>query len=451
MTFSFSDRNRDDVYDENDPTFAAPERHIASYINKRTVEDALATTWHDFAAQAEMAQIEVKRYGAPRSETTSALSYLSDTITLLEQRLTQATLPAGTLLPVEQKGELSLNGQRYSYAKGTAEQARFMQALRGGLASLPEYARDRVRLADDEWLSKHSDSSKAMTQASDVTGGFLAAPEFSADLLRAMQNASPVRQVATVKLTGGTGALVPVRSGIQTASRVAESATRVSTSDDLSFKLDQVPVHEMYTLTQISRAMLADSHYALDQELVSGAAAAFGLLEGSEFIKGTGNGEFLGLNSASNIPAANLVACADGSGHLVTPDDILKLVYKSMGAQYIPGARLLMNPKMLGTLRALKATSGNTFLAPVMDSPGTFMGIPVTLVPDLADNATPAANNVVAYFIHPLAYAVVVREDMVVQRLVERFADIGQVGYSIYSRTGGQIVLPEAVARLTTA
>jgi HK97 family phage major capsid protein len=86
-----------------------------------------------------------------------------------------------------------------------------------------------------------------------------------------------------------------------------------------------------------------------------------------------------------------------------------------------------------------------------MDSPGTFMGIPVTLVPDLADNATPAAGNVVAYFIHPLAYAVVVREDVVVQRLVERFADIGQIGFSIYSRTGGQLVLPEAVARLTTA
>jgi HK97 family phage major capsid protein len=447
MTFSQSDRDFDDVYDENDPTFSAPARHMAGYINKRAVEDALATTWHDFAAQAEMAQAEAKRYGEVRQETTNALSYLGDTITLLEQRLTQALAPAGTLFPVEHKGELTLNGERYTYAKGTAANARFMQVLRGGLASLPDYARDRVRLADDQWLDEH----KAMTLANDTTGGFLAAPEFSADLVRAMQNASPVRQVATVRLTGGTGALVPVRSGIQTASRVSESATRVSTSGDETFKLDTVPVHEMYTFSLISRANLADSQYDLAAELVNGASQAFGLLEGSEFITGDGNGKFLGLNAASNTPAANLVACADSSGHLVTPEDILKLVYKSMGAQYIPGARLLLNPKLLGTLRAVKASSGNTFMAPVMDTPGTFMGIPVTLIPDLEDNTTPAASHIVAYFMNPLAYRVVVREEVVVQRLVERFADTGGIGFMVYSRTGGQLVLPDAVARLTTA
>ena len=225
----------------------------------------------------------------------------------------------------------------------------------------------------------------------------------------------------------------------------------MATSGDETFKLEQVSVHEMYAFTKVSRANLADSHFPLDQELASGAAAAFALLEGTEFITGNGVGCMLGLNSATNIPAANLVACADSSGHLVTTDDILKLVYKSMGAQYIAGGRLLLNPKMLGTLRALRATSGNGYLAPVVDSPNTFLGIPVTLMPDLADNATPAASNVVAYFLNPLAYAVVVRQDVVVQRAVEMYAEQGMVGFYLYTRTGGQLVLPEAVARLTTA
>lgn len=417
--------------------------------NDITVE--LKRAWSQMTHLAQRASDEAARTsdGEASQETKNALAQVNDLITLLEAQLSRVETPAGTLTPrFETLGELVLNGQSYQYLKNTPEHARFIKALRVGLGGMPEGPmRDSVKMADDEWMQSH----KAMNETDSTLGGYLASPEFSADILRAMQTASPVRQVVTLHPSGGLGMMQPVRAGIQTAARTGETATRVATSGDMSFKLEQVPVHEMYTFTKVSRADLADSHFPLDAELVSGAAAAFALLEGTEFISGNGTGCMLGLNSASNIPAANLVACADSSGHLVATDDIIKLCYKSIAAPYIAGGRLLLHPTLLGTLRALRATSGNTYLAPVMDSPNTFMGIPVTLIPDLATNSTPAQGNVVAYFLNPMAYALVVRTDITVQRAVENYAEQGMTGFYIYTRTGGQIVLPEAVARLTVA
>ncbi len=419
-------------------------------IDPDDLTNDLKRAWHELERLAVRDKSEAERdsSGQMTTETKNALGEVNDRISVLEAQLARASAPAGTLAPrYELLGELTLNGVTYQYQKQTPEHLRFVRALRGGLASIPEPMRDSIPMADDAWMQSH----KAMTQADDTTGGYGASPEFANDILRAMQNASPVRQVVTVHTTGGRGFLQPVRTGIQTAVRVGETATRVITSGDMTFKLEQVPFHEMYAFTKISRANLADSQYPLDAELVSGAAASFALLEGTEFITGDGNGKFMGLNNAGNIPAANLITCGDSSGHLVATDDIIKLCYKSIAAPYIAGARLLVNPKMLGTLRALKAASGTSYLAPVMVSPNTFMGIPVSLMPDLADNATPAAGNVVAYFLNPLAYAVVVRQDVVVQRAVQQYAEQGFVGYYIFSRTGGQVVLGDAVARLTTA
>jgi HK97 family phage major capsid protein len=416
--------------------------------NDITIE--LKRAWSQMTHLAERASREAERAsdGEASQETKNALTEVNDRITLLEAQVERAQTPAGTLAPrFDMTGELTLNGQTYQYAKQTPEHLRFVRALRVGLAGMPDAQRDSIKLADDDWTQAH----KAMSEADGTLGGYAASNEFSADILRLMQNASPIRQVVTVHPIGGTGMMQPVRAGIQTASRVSETGTRVATSGDMTFRLEQVSVHEMMAFTKVSRADLADSHFPLDAELASGAAAAFALLEGTEFITGNGVGCMLGLNNASNIPAANLVTCADSSGHLVATDDIIKLCYKSIAAPYIAGGRLLLHPTLLGTLRALRATSGNTYLAPVMDSPNTFMGIPVTLIPDLATNATPAAGNIVAYFLNPMAYAVVVRQDIVVQRAVEMYAEQGLVGFYIYTRTGGQIVLPEAVARLTTA
>jgi HK97 family phage major capsid protein len=88
---------------------------------------------------------------------------------------------------------------------------------------------------------------------------------------------------------------------------------------------------------------------------------------------------------------------------------------------------------------------------PVTDYPGTLAGIPVSLMPDMPDNATPAAGKNVVYLLHPQAYRLVVHQDITVVRLAEKYADTGQIGFMVFQRTGGQVVDPRGVARLVTA
>lgn len=343
-----------------------------------------------------------------------------------------------------------LNGALYEYETGTAEHLRFVRALRTGMRGMSDAERSRVKLASEDALTEQM---KAMSQADDTTGGYLSSSEFANDILRQMVDASPVRRVARVVLMGanvGPSELIPVRAGVQTAKRISEVATRVQTTADLAFRFEDVPTHEMYADTAVSRFLLSDSRYPLDAELRGAFVSAASLLEGKEFVSGTGHGEMQGLDVAT-LPTANVINCADSSGHLVGIDDLFKLLYQSLKAVYLPGATLLLNPKLLGTLRMLKASSGNTYLAPVQDTPGTFLGIPYALLPDMPDNATPAAGRAVAYLLHPLAYTVVVRQELVVQRLTEVYAEQGKVAFYIWQRTGGQVVAPEAVARLVTA
>src|SRR6185437_910284 len=137
------------------------------------------------------------------------------------------------------------NGERFIYEKNTAEHRTFVRALRYGIQNLPEAEHDSIKLVDAEDLQAIK-AMKAMSLANDTTGGYAASNEFASDILRAMQNISPVRSVVRVVPTGGTGLYQPIRTGIQTAQRVRETADRSANNTNLAFKLAGIPVHEMF-------------------------------------------------------------------------------------------------------------------------------------------------------------------------------------------------------------
>src|SRR5689334_5718470 len=299
-------------------------------LSPREIRQQMLATYQEFQAVSETAQEEIKASwdGTPRIESRVALELLNERLDRLLAALDKTTAaPDGAIIPAsagEMKGEVEINGERFFYEKGTAEHRTFVRALRYGIEHLPEAEHDRIKLVDAEDLQAIK-AMKAMTLANDTTGGYAASNEFASDILRAMQNISPVRSVVrVVPISGGTGLNQPIRSGIQTAVRVRETEDRTANASDLAFKLAGVPVHEMMASTVISRALLADSKYPLDAELADAASRAFALLEGTEFIKGDGVGEMMGMDSTT-LPTANVLACADSSGHLVAPDDILKL------------------------------------------------------------------------------------------------------------------------------
>lgn len=394
--------------------------------------DDLNTLWAEYVKAAEQADHEAKD-GGMSALTTHKLDRVHTALLAIEQELAQAH--------ETQQQQTSATMSERSLAD------RFFERwLRKGAKGINDFDFKHLRWADpQQW--------KAMSLTGLDGSGLLASPEFAGEMLRQMVAVSPARQVARVTPLRAGSEVVPVRTTVQTAERVSETGTRMTVgtdSDDLTFAGKQLAAYEMKTYTEVSRWVLQDSAYDVAAEIRDGASRAFAKLEGKEFISGTGNGEMLGLDNTS-LAAGNVVNCADSTGHTVSVDDVNKLLYQTLAADYLPDARLLINPKLLGTLRVLKAVSGNTYLAPVMDTPGTFLGQPYTLMPDLPDNGTPAANKNVLYLINPAAYRIVVRQDIVLVRINELASQINRVGFYVFARTNGHPVLPEALARLVTA
>jgi HK97 family phage major capsid protein len=395
--------------------------------------------WAEFQHLSEQAQAESRKRGEPFAETSVALDGLSAQMDRLEAALARQVEP-GQLVPAEM-GEVKLNGMTYRYERHTAEGARFGKLLRGGMRGMTPAQMSRVKLAE------LSEQQKAMSVADDTTGGFLAPAEFASDLLRASVEVSPVRQVANVVLSGSGAFFLPVQAAPTAASRVTETGSR-TTRLDASFSLEAIPTPELYSTTLVSRANLADGHYPLEQVLTDSAARSFALAEGTEFISGNGVGTMLGLHSAT-LATANKVTTS-GSSSAIADVDLIKLALETVKGAYLPGARFLMNPHTLSKVRQLKATTGNTYLFGAGDGPSTLLGFPVTLAPDLDDSGT--TGKVPVYFGDiRQAYTLVVRTDLTVQRLVEKYAEVGEVEFIITERVGGQVVLAEALARLTCA
>jgi HK97 family phage major capsid protein len=209
-----------------------------------------------------------------------------------------------------------------------------------------------------------------------------------------------------------------------------------------------IPVHEAMAFTAVSRHLVMDSKYPLEEELLRAARVAFAKLEGTEFITGTGVGEFMGLNSLT-LPTANVITGSDSTNHKVSAVDIQKLLHETINAAYLAEATLLLNKKTLGAIRQLTATPGAIPMFPVADRPGTLAGVPYVLCPDMDEAG--AANRNAVYLLHPSAYTVAQRQDVTVLRLSERYADVGKIGYFIYLRSGGSATLTEAIAKIITA
>jgi HK97 family phage major capsid protein len=330
----------------------------------------------------------------------------------------------------------------YEYATNTPEHIRFERALRVGMGGLTPAERDRVAYQPDM---------KAMSEADSTRGGFLASPEFASTVLRISVAVSPVRSLARVVLSGGSGLFQPIRGAVQPAMRVTETGSRAASTDyDAALSVAQVPVHDLMTSTILSRSLLDDSQYDLATELADMAARSMALTEGTEFVTGTGVGEMEGLN-AQSLPADQVVSTT-GTSSTIALTDLFSLE-EALPEAYQAGATLVLSRKALTAIRKLQAATANPYL--MQDAPGTVLGYSYVVLPDLGDPGT--TGNVVAYLgDFYQAFTLVQRLDMTVQRVNEQLgstalAESGKVAFVIYSRSGGQVVVTSALARLQCA
>lgn len=371
-------------------------------------------------------------------EGKQTIARMENALQKQEQEIKQLQILAKRpTLDLEDKSEKA-NNRREKKARKEA----FNNALRlGSWGRLPEEQKKYVELD-----AKYGLETKTLFAADGTTGGFLATPEYVNQLIKLVVLISPIRQYCDVRVTSNPYIMIPKRTQTASAVRVAEQATRTETQNP-KFGLVQVFPYEAYALTLVSITDLDDSSLDLGQFVMDEFAEQFAKLEGSEIINGlgAGAGQCSGFLVDTNVTAASNYTLSGTSG-AVAYGTLITLMHSMKTAYRIKGqATWGFSTQTLGAIRALTDTTGRPLWIPFggSDLPGQLWGYNYVELPDMP--AVSSGNFAIIFGNFKLGYQVVIRKQISIQVLRERYIDSNAVGYIGWYRFGGAVKLAEAL------
>jgi len=356
---------------------------------------------------------------------------------VLEDKKLDKTVVDNELRPTiekVQKGldklEVEIKEQR-SYSKSTKdtspEHKAFMDYLRYGQSS--------------ELLRKTSPlESKVMKISDATTGGYLATPEITGDLLKTITEFSPIRTLASVRATGKDEVQIRTRTGVFSANWTGEATTKTETTG-WTFGLERIPIHELYAMVDITNWDLEDSDFDLERELNLEFGERFGVAEGTAFVNGNTTIRPEGFMVNANVSNEN-----SGDANNITADGLITL-YFSPKTAYVRNGTFVMKRASMAYCSKLKDNDSQYLLRRLGESPvWTILGAPVvecTDMPTMANAAYP-----VAFGDFRRAYQIVDRIGISILRDPLTQAATNSVRFHARKRVGGKVIQAEAVVKM---
>lgn len=287
---------------------------------------------------------------------------------------------------------------------------------------------------------------KSLAVSPDTAGGYLAPRELVHEIIKAEVLVSPFRPLVRVRQTAMKAIDIPKRTGTFAAVRVSEQGTKSETTG-LAYGMEELPVTELYALVDISNQMLEDSAFDMQAEITMEASEQFAVKEGAEFVSGTGVGQPEGILTNTSVASTNSgssATIADASGQA---NGILQLKY-ALKSAYARNATWVMNRTTLGSMRTLQDSNKRYIWMPGIQNaaPNTIDGDPYVEMPDMPSEG--ANLFPVAYGDFRRAYVWADRISMEMLRDPFTQATSGNVRFVIRKRSGGQVVLAEAIRLL---
>jgi HK97 family phage major capsid protein len=359
-----------------------------------------------------------------------------------------------------------LEAAEKSFAEKSEELARRLDALEVESKHKFTEAAPEPNKAKDAFLKYirygekglNADEMKLM-HTGDAGTGFFATPEISTEIVRGITHFSPMRQLCRVITINSKSYMYPTQTGHTNGAWVGELEPRVAQAD-LAYEMSEIPTEECYTFVQVSRQNLEDSTLNLEAEISMDFGRAFGLLEGTAFLSGSGIKQPQGLLKldAAGEHALLLEEHSSADADNFTIDDLMDLK-ALLDPVYLPGAVWMMHPSTWNYIAKKKdAVGGQYLLQPRIteDLPDRLLGFPVVYNYELEPNDE--IGGVYAAHDHPVLFGNFQRCYTIVDRTgieFERFAESAQwkagiVEFCAKRRVGGQVTDRHAVKALIT-
>lgn len=278
----------------------------------------------------------------------------------------------------------------------------------------------------------------ALQIGTDSEGGYLVPDEFESTLVDKLADENIIRTLATIITSSNGDKKIPVVASHGAASWTDEEGD-YNESDD-AFGSVNLGAHKLTSIIKVSEELLNDAAFNLEtyiaQEFVRRMAAA----EEAAFITGDGTGKPTGFftTGETGVTTASSVA--------ITADEIIDL-YHSLRTPYRKNAVFITNDSTVKAIRKLRDSTGQYLWQPGLQAgqPDTILNRPIytsAYAPEIASgNKIMAFGDLKYYWISD-------RQGRTFQRLNELFAAKGQVGFRVFQRVDGKLILPEAVKTL---
>lgn len=277
----------------------------------------------------------------------------------------------------------------------------------------------------------------SLKEGSDGAGGYLVPDTYDDQLVMALTEQNVLRKLGKT-IQAKQRMEIPISFGGDNATWMPEGIP--VTFNDAEFGKVVLDAHKLATSIRVSDELLEDSSIDLEKYIATTFAERISAAEADAFIHGTGKGMPLGLIYQATVGA---VTAEEGK---IEAEDLIDLQF-SLGSRYRKNAVWLMSYEAYSTLRQIVHHNGDAIWCNGLEEgdPVLLLGHPV-YVSDHMDIVTPGAFPVMFGDFH--FYWIAERGKRSIKRLVERYADRGQVAFVTSERVDAKLMLPEAIKLL---
>ena len=277
----------------------------------------------------------------------------------------------------------------------------------------------------------------AVKKGSDGSGGFLVPDTFEKKIVRGLTEKSLLRKLGTVVKTNKRMKIPTVIANGEATWVPEGELVPVGEATYGEIVLD---AYKLAHKVIVSDEMLEDADFDVEDYIRQLFVESISDAEESAFFTGDGNGKPLGI-----IHQAEVGFTSESVGN-INYDDVLNLIH-SIKSPYRKNAALIMSEDAITKLLSIPHYHGNSpwEISLQDDVPNQLFGYPVyttNYLDRVEGGSKPVLFGDFSY------YWIGERGKRSVKRLVERYAENGQVAYITSERIDAKLVLPEAVKSL---
>lgn len=286
------------------------------------------------------------------------------------------------------------------------------------------------------------------TQVAGTTtlGGFTVPEGFSGELERTMKYYSGILSRARILNTAtGNSIMWPTVDDTSTLATLVTEGSGTTVAD-VTFANKQLDAYTYRTIAKVSRELLQDSAFNLQELMTSLFAERFGRAFNAAFTNGTGSSQPNGLVTATTSGSSTAASATTfTAAELITFMHTIDPAYRNM-----PGVAWMFNDSVLAHIKKLTLGSGDAtplWMNNYRDGePSTVLGKPYEINNDM-DSAFTTGKKLVLFGDFS-KYVVRLAGGFNVNRLEERYADELVVGFLGWQRADGELLNANAIKLL---